>query len=166
MENQFTIPPPEFNDSDRSDGFFPPSPHAAWILKLIQIQLSKSTIPDEMKDDIIMDMEVYVNNASMTNITQGQVKEFLGGFKELWMKYRIFKFRKKYWASLNVLETRIREIFIQNLNKSIDGFQPELVFVQKHDYDVRQTNRSQPLEPQRGIFPRRKQKQQQQEMRE
>ena len=157
--DDFTIPPPDFeNHYGESGPYMPPTAHAAWILRLIQIQLAKSDLPDEMKKEIIDDMEVYVNNASMTNITQGQVKEFIGGFKELFMKYRVFKFRKKYWRELNVIETRIREIFIQNLNKSIGGFQPELVFVQKHDYNMRQTNRTQGYDEPRSLLRRRRNK--------
>ena len=157
---EFTIPPPEFGQESGGmnyDGMMAPTAHAAWILKLIQVQLSKADIPAGMKRVIMDDMEVYVNNASMTNITQGQVREFLGGFKELFMKYRIFQFRKKYWKELNVVETRIRELFVMNLNKSINGFQPELVFIQKHDYDVRQTNQTQ-NQPTRKFFGNRRQK--------
>jgi len=151
---------PDFTDDGGSYPFVPTSQDAAMILELIRVRIKDTKLPTDIQTRILHDMEGYINNMSMTNITQGQVNEFLGGYKEIWMKYRIFEFRKKYWKELNTLETRIREIFIQNCNKSINGLLIDRVFIRKHDYDVKQSNKSVVQPSRAGFFGRRKKQEQ------
>lgn len=160
MDEGFTFDPPTM-DTDTNYGFIPPNQEAAWMLHLIKVKIENTNLPDDVKKTILTDMEPYINNASMTNITQGQVREFLGGYKEIWMKYYIFINKKKYKQELTYLETRIREILIQNLNKSIQGWQGNHVFERKSTstYDVKQHNISEttPVGRIRGILGRKKQ---------
>jgi len=110
---------------------FPPNAEAAWMLQLIQLKLDQTSLPQDIKDNFLIDMVPYVNNASMTNISRGQVKEMLGGFNELWLKIKIYKYPKKFVKELSYVMTYIRELLVQNLNKSIGGWQGDHVFERK-----------------------------------
>jgi hypothetical protein len=114
---------------------------AAWILQLIKLKLDNTSLPQEIKDNLIVDMVPYIECASMTKIQRGQVREFIGGFRELWTRYRVFKVRKKYVPELNYVMAYIRELLILNLNKSIDGWQGDHVFERKTSYNVSQTHK-------------------------
>jgi len=116
-------------------------PDAAWILQLIKLKLDNTSLPQEIKDNLIVDMVPYIEIASMTKIRRSQVREFIGGFRELWTRYRVFKVRKKYVPELNYVMAYLRELFILNLNKSIDGWQGDHVFERKTSYNVQQTHK-------------------------
>jgi hypothetical protein len=137
--DDFLFKPPQY--SGQQSGFIPPNAHAAWMLQLIKIKLENTNLPEEIKTDLLVDMMPYLDNASMTKITKGQVREFLGGYNELWLRYRIFKCKKKYTPQLNYVMAYIRELLVMNLNKSVMGWQGDHVFEQKTTYDVRQTRK-------------------------
>lgn len=133
-EDDFVFKPPRYEGGQ--GGFMPPNAHAAWMLKLIKLDL-----PEEIKEELRIDMVSYLDNASMTKITKGQVREFIGGFDELWLRYRTFKVRKKYAPELNYFMGYLKEQFILNLNKSVMGWQGDHVFEQKTTYDIKQTRK-------------------------
>lgn len=139
-ENEdYDFTPPDMSGIDQEPSLFPPSAEAAYVLQLIRLKLDTTSLPDDIKKNLIMDMLPYINNASMTKITRGQVKEFYGGYKELWIRYRIFKVKKKYVPELNYVMAYIRELLIMNLNKSVEGWQGDHVFEKKSSYDIKQT---------------------------
>jgi len=138
--DKYFFQPPEFNEAPAMS--MPPSAHAAWMLQLIETKLNKTNLPEDIKNDLIDDMVPLLNNAGMTKISLGQVKEFIGGFNELWLRYRIFKVRKKHIPQFNYIMPLIREHLIMNLNKSVEGWQGDHVFEQKTTYDVTQTQKS------------------------
>jgi len=154
-DKNFMFKPPDYGR--QSAGFFPPDAHAAWILQLIKIKLDNTNLPDEIKKDLLLDMTPYLDNASMTKISKGQVREFLGGYNELWLRYRVFKCRKKYVKELNYVMAYVRELLVMNLNKSVEGWQGDHVFEQKTSYDVKQT-RKDITERIKGILGRKKNK--------
>jgi len=131
---EFLFKPPRYQDGQ--GGFMPPNAHAAWMLKLIKLDL-----PEEIKQELKIDMVSYLDNASMTKITKGQVREFIGGFDEIWLRYRIFKVTKKYAPELNYFMGYLKEQFILNLNKSVMGWQGDHVFESKTSYDIKQTRK-------------------------
>ena len=100
-------------------------------------------------------MVPYIDCAGMTNITKGQVLEFLGGYMELWLRYRIFKVSKKYVPELNYVMAYLREIFLMTLNKSVDGWQGNHVFERKTTANLRLV-RSEYLQQLKTGFLRRK----------
>ena len=154
--DDFLFKPPEYKAQGYGTGsFMPPNAHAAWMLQLIKIKLDRTNLPDEIKQDLLLDMAPYLDNASMTKITKGQVREFLGGYNELWLRYRIFKCKKKYAPQLNYVMAYIRELLVMNLNKSVEGWQGDHVFEQKTTYDVRQT-RKDISERLKGLFGKKK----------
>jgi len=130
----FVFKPPRYEGGQ--GGFMPPNAHAAWMLKLIKLDL-----PEEIKQELKVDMASYLDNASMTKITKGQVREFIGGFDEIWLRYRTFKVRKKYVPELNYFMGYLKEQFILNLNKSVLGWQGDHVFESKTTYDIKQTRK-------------------------
>ena len=139
-DKDFMFPSPKYMGGQQGS-FMPPNAHAAWMLQLIQIKLSNTNLPEEIKKDLLADMAPYLDNASMTNISKGQVQEFIGGFDELWLRYRIFKVSKKYKPQLNYVMTYIKELLIMNLNKSVSGWQGNHVFESKTTYDIKQTRK-------------------------
>lgn len=154
-EDDYEFTPPDLSGIQTERDLFPPSAEAAYILQLIRLKLDTTSLPDEIKKNLIMDMLPYINNASMTKITRGQVKEFFGGYKELWARYRIFKVKKKYVPELNYVMAYLRELLIMNLNKSVEGWQGDHVFEKKSSYDIKQS-REDLTEKVRGFFGGRK----------
>jgi len=122
-------PPSMMGYSDNS--YFPMNADAAWILQLIQLKIGKANLPDSIKTKLIDDVTPYIVNASMTKVTRGEVKLFLGEYEELWMKFNIFIHRERYRKELSYLKTYIRGLLMQNYNKSIDGWQGDHVFERK-----------------------------------
>jgi hypothetical protein len=123
-------------------GGFYNSAEAAWILELIKIKLDTTSLPDELKKNLIIDMIPLIENASMTKITRGQVKEFLNGYRELTKRFIIFKVKKKYVPEINYVFAYLRELLLLCLNKSINGWQGDHVFERKTTYDVKQTQQT------------------------
>lgn len=133
----------EFNfrlpgEDDAGYGNLPIGAEAAWILQLIEIKLEKASVNDEIKKEFLGDITPYIVNASMTQVSRGEVMVFLNDFEELWMEFKIFKYRKKNNPHLNYVHSLIRGYLMQNYNKSIEGWQGNHVFEKKHTYDVRQ----------------------------
>lgn len=154
-ESNFLFQPPKYNT--QQTGFMPPNAHAAWMLQLIKLKLDNTSLPEEIKKDLLVDMMPYLDNASMTNISKGQVREFIGGFNELWMRYRVYKCNKKYAPQLNYVMAYLRELLILNLNKSVTGWQGNHVFESHTTYDVKQT-RKDITERLKGLLGRKKEK--------
>ena len=152
--DDFMFNPPHYSEHNQYGSFLPANAHAAWMLQLIKIKLENTNLPEDIKKDLIADMMPYLDNASMTNITKGQVREFIGGFNELWLRYRIFKVKKKYAPQLNYVMAYIRELLVMNLNKSVTGWQGNHVFESKTTYDIRQT-RKDVADKLKGIFSRK-----------
>lgn len=133
-EDDFDIPAPDFTQGDYHT---PYDQRAAMTLKLIKNKLDSSLLPDDVKKTIYNDMGELVNNSSMTNITIGQIQEFLGDFDYIWMTYETF-INRAYRKELNYIKSLIRTMFKQNLNKSKEGFYSSLVFEQRYRYDIKQ----------------------------
>jgi hypothetical protein len=136
QDSEFRNMPPEFGDNT-GPGFMPPGADMAWLLSIIKLNLNNTSLPDGIKKSLLADMVPYIDCAGMTNITKGQVLEFLGGFEELWLRYRIFKVKKKYVPELNYVMAYLREILLMTLNKSIDGWQGNHVFERKTTANLR-----------------------------
>ncbi len=139
--DDFQIEQPTEMQQNTVGGGFYGGPDAAWILQLIKLNLDKANLPKEIKEEFINYMIPYIENASMTKIRRGQVREFIGGFRELCVRFRVFKVRKKYVPSYNFFMAYMREILITNLNKSIDGWQGDHVFERKTSYNVSNTQK-------------------------
>jgi len=137
MADGFTFTPPgKQQGHNRYD--LPISAEAAWILQLIEVKLDKAEVNDDLKREFIADISPYIVNASMTQVSRGEVMLFLNDFEELWMEFKIFKYRKKNNPHLNYVHSLVRGYLMQNYNKSIEGWQGNHVFEKKHTYDVRQ----------------------------
>jgi len=139
--DDFQFQPPEHTDTNMGGGWYPPFAEYAWILELIKLKLDNTSLPDEIKNDLVADMVPYINNASMTKISTGQVREFIGGFNEIMHRFRIYKVKKKYVPEYNYVWAYLRELLIMNLNKSREGWQGDHVFERKTTYDVKQTRK-------------------------
>ena len=152
----FTFQPPDFERTKQSEsGFFPPTAEAAWLLKLIETKLDETSLPTDIKQSMAKDMSIYITTAGMTHITRGQVMEFINGFKEVWYRYVIFKIKKKYRPELYYAFGYLRELFILNLNKSIEGWQGDHVYERRTTYDITQ-KRKDLSEKVKGLFFKKK----------
>lgn len=136
----YTTQPPELDNvvKSQSQDFFPPNADVAWMLKLIEVELDDTSLPEDIKKTMAKDMSIYITTAGMTNITKGQVMEFINGFKEVWYRYIIFKVKKKYRPELYYAFGLLREILIMNLNKSVTGWQGDHVYERRQTVDVTQ----------------------------
>lgn len=152
---QFTITPPDFPGgiSSRSEGgFIPQTYEAAWILEIVktklelkeQVQgiLDSVDLPENLKQTVFKNISIYVDNASLTNISSNQVIEFILGFEVMWSGLCIYVVKTKmYRGLLNFIHDQIKEIFIMNLNKSIEGWMGNHIFEKKSTYDIRQSKK-------------------------
>lgn len=156
-QHGFSIEPPDFEQQTERSGLFPPSQDAAWMLQLIKLQLDKTSLPDDIKQSLLLDLGPYIDNAGMSNMTRGEVKMFLGEFEELWMKYKIFVYRKKFKKELNYIKTYVRTLLMQNYNKAIEGWQGNHVFERhtRQEYKIRQTQED-VSEKIKGVFRKKK----------
>lgn len=136
----YVTPPPDIEQitKSQSQDFFPQNVDVAWMLKLIETHLDDTSLPDDIKKSMAKDMSIYITTAGMTNITKGQVMEFVNGFKEVWYRYIIFKIKKKYRPELYYAFGFIRELLIMNLNKSVTGWQGDHVYERRTVMDVTQ----------------------------
>ena len=155
-EGGFSFRPPGENSNQY--GNLPIGAEAAWILQLIEIKLDKAKVNDDIKNEFIQDITPYIVNASMTQVTRGEVMLFLMEFEELWMEFKIFKYRKKNNPHLNYVHSLVRGYLMQNYNKSIEGWQGNHVFEKKHTYDVRQKQEQVDNQDSGGWFRNRKKK--------
>ena len=156
----YNNPPPEFGvQYDTQNSYFPPNPDAAWILQLIKLKIGKTNLPDKIKDKLIDDITPYIENASMTKMTRGEVRLFLGEFEELWMKFNIYVHRDRYKKEMSYLKTYIRGLLMQNYNKSIGGWQGDHVFERKSTEKIQQEYQDK-SERMRGFFGSKKKDQQ------
>jgi len=151
----FQFEPPDFEDR-RQGSDIPMSAEAAWILQLIDIKLNKAEVSDELRKEFIEDITPYIVNASMTWVSRGEILLFLNMFEELWMDFKIFKYRKKNNPHLSYIHTLVTGYLMQNYNKSIEGWQGNHVFEKKHTYDVKQAHSMTTNERRGGILGRRK----------
>jgi hypothetical protein len=133
------INPEQFDNEPQSTPYGVPSDaNAAMILELIQVRLDEANITETFKRELLTFMRPYLNIAAMTNISRGQVMEFILGYNKLWTKYRIFVHRDKFDADVSYLKDWILEIFVLQLNRSIEGWQGDRVFEKRSVYDVKQ----------------------------
>jgi hypothetical protein len=156
MEDDFINAPPDFEHSIRTDsGFFPPNAESAWMLKLIETKLDNTSLPEDLKKSMANDMSLYITTAGMTHITKNQIIEFLCGFEEVWNRYVIFNIQRKYRPELYYAFGFLKELFVLNLNKSIEGWQGDRVFERRTTYDITQ-KRKDISDKVKGFFFKRK----------
>jgi len=136
QDNNFAFQPPEYEQNGQ---MIPASRHEAWILQLIQTRFERLDVDDDFKKQFLQEVAIIINGASMTQVRRGEVNLFLGEWEELWMKFRIFKCKRKHYRVLNYMKTFVENKLLQAYNCSIDGWQGDHVFEQKTSYDVKQT---------------------------
>ena len=134
--DNFTFQPPEY---EKSNYAMPGSQHEAWILQLIQKRLDGLDVDDTFKKQFLQEVVHIINGAGMTQVRRSEVKLFLGIWEELWLKFKIFKCKRKHYKLLNYMKTFVENLLLQSYNCSIDGWQGDHVFEQKTSYDVKQT---------------------------
>lgn len=104
----------------------PPGMDAAWLLKLIEIK----ELPKEIKMPLI---EQLLNVAAKTNIQRNEIPMHLMQYDIIWTSYKIFVSSGKLEPNLKVLYSQIRHALELQLNRSIKGWQGELLFTRKYD---------------------------------
>jgi len=139
-EDEFTIPPPEFEEKREETLQLPMNEQSAIVAKMIEAKITSTQLPDELKHRLISDMNVLVYNAATTNVTLGHIRLFLYKFEKLWMKSYIFVYGKKHRKTLVYLKDTIRTLYEQNLLKSYDFGMAKLIFEDRKRYDVTQRN--------------------------
>jgi len=151
MQDDYLFKPPTI----LKEQYIPPTADIAWMQKLIEVNIEETKLPDDLKKKFEKQISMYLTTAGMTNLTKGQINEFVSGFTDVWLRFLTFNVKKKYRPELSYLEAYLRELFILNLNKSIGGWQGNHVFEKKITYDVTE-KRKDLSEKIKGIFFKKK----------
>lgn len=134
-ENNFNIPPPEYQEPHEiPHADIPPSLDAAWILSLIKIHL-----PKELQDLLVPWMTPILDTAARTNIKRHEIPMHLIQYDLIWQGYQIFMQKGKHDPKLFIYKRIIEEAFELQLCRGVEGWQGELVFTRKNIWDVKQT---------------------------
>jgi len=150
--NEFNIEPPSY---DEEQGFsrseLPPNLDAAWILSLIKIKL-----PKELQDLLVPYVKPLLDVAARTNIKRHEITMHLLQYDLIWQRYQIYMRKGKFDSKLFVYKDIIRQAFEFQLNRSVEGWQGELVFTRRQVYDVKQKHEETVGDKMRGFIRNRK----------
>jgi hypothetical protein len=139
----------------------PMNANAAWILQLIKLKLKETDMHINIREALIPYITEMFVNASMTQVSRGEVMVFLNLFSESWISFKVYKLpyvacpkREKHTIDFHL--STLQNFLCQQYNKSIDGWQGNHVFEKKQTYDVRQTSQQIENNDKGGFFRNRK----------
>jgi len=154
-EEQFSNRPPEWNEETR---YLSTDPNNAWKQKLIEIHhyVDKTALPQALKDQIKMCVDQILTNAGMTNISNGQILEFLQDWDN---KMHVLKIMQPEIDGVEFQDFKrsIRMELKLQLNKSKEGWQGDHAFETHVKQDLTQRNET-TVQKVGRIFGRRKKK--------
>jgi len=121
----------------------PPGLDASWVLQLVEIK----ELPEEIKLPLI---KLILNTAAKTNIQRPEIPMHLLQYDLIWQEYKIFVNSGKLDPELKVIYEMIRHELELQLNRSVEGWQGELLFTKR--YDIQQSRRSRRKRKRFGLF--------------
>ncbi|RLF35427.1 MAG: hypothetical protein DRN08_03050 [Thermoplasmata archaeon] len=141
MREGFNIPPPEMQQQgqdmyyDNVYGY-----ETAWIRYIMEFRL-----PKELEDMLIKYTTPLVDLAAKSNIRRVEIPMHLLQYDIIWKKYRTHMHKGRWDPKLYVYKDIIRHAFELNLNRSVDGWQGELLFTKRYDIIERRREKKQNL---------------------
>jgi len=134
-DDGFMIPPPE--EDKPGLAYEPPTTiDAAWTKYIIEFNL-----PKELQDLLIQYTKPIVDLAAKSNILRREIPMHLLQYDLIWQRYRIFMHKGKFDPKLYVYKELIRHALELQLNRSVEGWQGELLFTRKFDVTQRRSAR-------------------------
>jgi len=136
VDEGFANEPPEWGEETR---YISTDPNNAWKQKLIEIHhyVDKTNIPQALKDQIKLCVDQILTNAGMTNITKGQILEFLQDWDN---KMHVLKVMNPEidGPEFQDFKRSIRLELKLQLNKSKEGWQGDHAFETHIKQDLKQ----------------------------
>lgn len=105
---------------------------AAWTQYILEFDL-----PKDLKSLLLSYVKNLVNLAAKSNIKRREIPMHLLEYDQIWQRYRIFMHSGKFEQKLYVVKEIIRHALELQLNRSVDGWQGNLMF--KRYYEIKQT---------------------------
>jgi len=82
-------------------------------------------------------MKPLVDLAAKTNILRPEITLHLMEYDLIWERYKIFQCSGKFKPEMNVVKELIRHAFELQLNRSVEGWQGDLLFTQRHEHIIK-----------------------------
>ena len=101
---------------------------AAWHKYILEFNL-----PKELEELLIKYTKPIVDLAAKTNILRREIPMHLLQYDLIWQRYRIFMHKGKFEPKYYVYKEIIRHALELQLNRSVDGWQGELLFTKRLD---------------------------------
>lgn len=108
-----------------------PSPSSfdeAWIKYIIEFHL-----PKDLEKLLILYMKPLIDLAAKSNLKRAEIPMHLLAYDIIWDEYRIYERKGRYDSRLMVCQEIIRHAFELQLNRSVEGWQGNLIFTRKFD---------------------------------
>ena len=103
----------------------------AWIKYIIEFHL-----PKDLEKLLVLYLKPLVDLAAKSNILRQEIPMHLLEYDIIWDMYRIYERKGRYDSKLMVCQEIIRHALELQLNRSVKGWQGELIFTRK--FDIRQ----------------------------
>jgi hypothetical protein len=138
VDKDFLIEPPTaetVTDSGLDEMYATPQTlDAAWTKYIMEFHL-----PKDLQEVLVRYTKPLVDLAPKTYILRAEIPMHLLEYDLVWMRYRLFMHKGKFDPKLQVYKEIIRHALELQLNRSVDGWQGNLLFTRK--YEVMQTHR-------------------------
>ena len=106
----------------------------AWIKYIIEFHL-----PKDLERILILYLKPLVDLAAKSNILRKEIPMHLLQYDLIWDMYRMYEQKGKYDSRLMVCQEIIRHALELQLNRSVKGWQGELIFTKR--FDIRNRNK-------------------------
>ena len=103
----------------------------AWIKYIIEFHL-----PKDLEKLLVLYLKPLVDLAAKTNIQRPEIPMHLLQYDLVWDMYRMYEQKGRYDSRLLVCQEIIRHALELQLNRSVKGWQGELIFTKR--FDIRQ----------------------------
>lgn len=102
----------------------------AWIKYIIEFHL-----PKDLEKILLLYLKPLIDLAAKTNLKRREIPIHLLEYDIIWDQYRIYERKGKYDSRLLVCQEIIRHALELQLNRSVDGWQGNLLFTKKFDIE-------------------------------
>ena len=106
----------------------------AWIKYIIEFHL-----PKDLERILILYLKPLIDLAAKSNILRREIPMHLLQYDLIWDMYRMYEQKGKYDSRLLVCQEIIRHALELQLNRSVKGWQGELIFTKR--FDIRNRNK-------------------------
>ena len=150
--NDFLVPlPSEKTQKERvpSSVSYPGDLWSAWTQYIMEFDL-----PSDLQNMLLKFLKPLIDLAARSNIKRNEIPIYLLQYDKIWRKYKVYissgKMDKKLFVYKDIIETALE----LQLNRSVEGWQGNLLFTQR--YEVHQTEKQPTMVSKLGRFFKRK----------